>query len=133
MPLWILGADISKAYDENSFDTILECCSRRNVPPNVAAYLMKDLRECILEFNLDGLKSGPVKLRRALFQGGKHSPALFIEVLSDILGPVWAFAQVRGWGFRIGGLFVRFLVFADNIWVLASARGHMDSKCNFML
>ena len=126
IPLWVLGVDIPKAYDETALDMILECCSRRDVPPNVAAYLLKDLMSCLLEFNMDSVKSNSVSLFRALLQGGKHSPMVFIEVLSDILSPIWAYAQNWELGVCIDGLYVPFVVFADNIWVLATQRDHME-------
>ena len=109
--------DIPTAYGETAFDMTFECCARRDVPPNVAACMVKDLMACLLEFNLEGVRSAPVSLYRALLQGGEHSPMLFIEVLTDILSPVWAMAQTHEWGVRLDGLFIPFFVFAGNIWI----------------
>ena len=135
-------ADIPKAYDFLRHRSLLTSLGKRGVPDGVAAWFLRHIRSVSFRISLCGTELSTETLTRGVPQGSRWGPKFFKAVLSDCLDPVWEScvqdclgiamrdiahcgAHLRQWCAECCALYIPFLVWSDNVFIL----GHTVGQC----
>ena len=119
LPLFFASIDIPRAFDELSHELLFIVLLSRGVNPAFVAWFIRELRCCRLYPRFQSFTSAPISLTRGVPQGSTWGPLFFILCLAHVLHPVWESCQVGGLGFQLESGFLPFVVYSDNIYVLA--------------
>ena len=137
IPLYIMDADLPKAYDNTKHDVTAARLDKRGFPKFYTASIIRETRRSKVKVSMGAIVTDPIMRGKSLCQGGADAPRIFNHVFDEDILDFVVYCKSKRWGFPIShdkdGMvteFVPILAFCDNFWLLAKSPSELQNMSN---
>ena len=123
-----LAIDFRKAFDSVDRGALVKALMYFKCDPRVIEVIVKLFKGDITNIYREGRHMGEVEVRRGIRQGCTGSPQLFIMVVAMIIEQLLR----SGLGFRMDGLYMPVLFYADDGMLLAERVGEAEGMLDIL-